>query len=121
LESFLDSKESDKSKDSRDIPTKEKNVSRMEKLGSVLFGVISRLKTLESPEEKFQIERLFTTPGIKRLLINFAPRNRKDIYYFFSKYNLYVLFATDEKKKTKMPSRFLDIFRNDFSFEDHGK
>lgn len=93
----------------------------MEKLGSVLFGVISRLKTLESPEEKFQIERLFTTPGIKRLLINFAPRNRKDIHYFFSKYNLYVLFATDEKKKTKMSSRFLDIFRNDFSFEDHGK
>ena len=50
----------------------------MEKLESVLFDVISGLKTLDSDDEKlstFQIELMFSTRGIQNLLYQFVLKN----------------------------------------------
>jgi len=114
LESFPNSLESEKFQDSRDIKKKgTKKLSRMEKLESVLFDVISGLKTLDSDDEKlstFQIELMFSTRGIQNLLYQFVlkntpkRRNYRYLSYLFRRYNPDI-FCDGLTKERKKPCR----------------
>jgi len=124
LESFPNSLESEKFQDSRDIKKKgTKKLSRMEKLESVLFDVISGLKTLDSDDEKlstFQIELMFATRGIQKILYKYqfvlknTPEKRNYGYldYLCMKYNRNILLdgIAEKRKNRKYNPDNPDIF-----------